>query len=93
MNPKSKWPKRDRDPKKPSVPTASRNQHKKAFRKNTWAGGNFPRGEFVWTDQALRLAEEILWNKSIGVDVMLLGEAGEGKTELPPQIAKLLEIP
>jgi MoxR-like ATPase/pSer/pThr/pTyr-binding forkhead associated (FHA) protein len=50
-------------------------------------------GKFVWTDQALALADEILWNKSLGVDVMLLGEAGEGKTELPPQIAKLVGLP
>lgn len=50
-------------------------------------------GKFVWTDQALALADEILWNKTLGVDVMLLGEAGEGKTELPPQIAKLLDRP
>lgn len=54
-------------------------------------GRDFPKNSFVWTDQALRLTEEILWNQSLGVDVMLLGEAGEGKTELPPQIAKLLQ--
>lgn len=48
--------------------------------------------DFTWTDQALRLTDEILWNRSLGIDVMLLGHAGEGKTEVPPQIAKLVGL-
>ncbi|MCE9625476.1 MAG: AAA family ATPase, partial [Deltaproteobacteria bacterium] len=56
-------------------------------------GRKIQKNHFVWTPQDLRLADEILWNKSLGIDVMLLGEAGEGKTELPPQIAKLLQLP
>jgi|GEM_PF-5831727 len=55
-------------------------------------GRAFPEGEFTWTDQALRVADEMLWNKSLGIDVFLIGEAGEGKTDLPPQIAALLRI-
>lgn len=53
------------------------------------AGRPIPNDSFVWTDQALRVVDEVLWNRSLGVDVMLVGEASEGKTEIPQQIAKL----
>jgi len=56
-------------------------------------GQKIPTGDFVFTDQALKLLDEVLWNKSLGIDVMLLGDAGEGKTELPGQVAKLLGLP
>ncbi|MFO1519467.1 MAG: AAA family ATPase [bacterium] len=49
--------------------------------------------KFVWTDQALKLTDEILWNRSLGIDVLLLGGAGEGKTKLPPEIARILGLP
>ncbi len=52
-------------------------------------GKKIPQDSFIWTDQALRIADEILWNRSLGIDVGLIGEAGEGKTEIPQQIAKL----
>ncbi len=55
-------------------------------------GRTIPETGFVWTSQALRVAEEILWNRELGFDVMLLGDAGEGKTELPRQIAALLGV-
>lgn len=55
-------------------------------------GRPLPDTGFVWTRQALRVAEEILTNRALGIDVMLLGDAGEGKTELPRQIAELLGV-
>jgi len=55
-------------------------------------GRPIPRNGFVWTQQALNVVDEILWNRSLGIDVMLLGKAGQGKTEIPEQIAKLLDL-
>ncbi len=56
-------------------------------------GKKIPEGDFVFTDQDLRVLDELLWNRSLGIDVMLLGDAGEGKTETPGQLAKLLDLP
>ncbi|GEM_PF-6428217 len=55
-------------------------------------GAKFPKGRFVWTTHVLRLLDEILWNRSLGIDVLLLGDSGEGKTKLAPQIAALLGL-
>lgn len=55
-------------------------------------GKAIPRSAFVWTQQALNVVDEILWNRSLGIDVMLLGKAGQGKTEIPEQISKLLGL-
>ncbi|MBF0492472.1 MAG: AAA family ATPase [Deltaproteobacteria bacterium] len=58
--------------------------------KNYLPGRALAAKSFVWTRQALNVVDEILWNHSLGVDVMLLGEAGEGKSTIPEQLAKLL---
>lgn len=55
-------------------------------------GRPFLSNEFVWTNQALRVVDEILWNRSLKIDVMLLGGAGQGKTEIPEAVAALIGL-
>lgn len=51
-----------------------------------------PRDGFAWTDWAIRVVDETLWNRSLGIDVMWLGDAGIGKTIAPKQISKILRV-
>lgn len=47
--------------------------------------------DFTWTEHTLNLADEILWNFKLGIDVLLVGRAGEGKTYIPEKIAEMLK--
>lgn len=49
--------------------------------------------DFVWTDVALNLIYETLWNYRLGYDVIVVGDTSEGKTYLGGVIADLLKLP
>lgn len=48
---------------------------------------------FVWHGQALRLVDELLWNRKLGIDVILMGDPGQGKSVAPKEIANILGLP
>lgn len=45
--------------------------------------------DFTWTEMALNVVYETLWNYKLGYGVLVIGDAGEGKTYLGKKIAQM----
>lgn len=63
-----------------------------SIEKRYLGGKKVPRDGFVYTPWALRVIDESLWDRSLGIDVMWLGGADIGKTRTPLQISKILDV-